>query len=207
MPVTFDNIGSTASTGATCSILFTAAANTVMLMFTRQSVSVCAYNGVALTRLHVTDRNEIWGLTAPATGANTLAVTFVNVATNTGCIVATYNNAKAVGPFGTPQGTLTTGTVGNLSLSSTTTDLVVMGVWLNDAGGNIIFNAGMTVRQTRSCVAQYKLGLADRAGAATLSLSASNGFSTGFIIEGIPVKFSAAAATKPFNLAMLGAGS
>ena len=211
MPVTFDNVGRSHTSGANLSLVFTAAANAAMLIFTvGGSISAMAYAGVACTNYTFNagaGTVQVWVLSAPASGVNTLSVNGVTGVTNLNAIVTTYTQVKDTNGFGTAQNTLTTGTVCNLSLSSSTTDLVYLAAWINDNGtANAHYNGAATLRASAT-VSTVTMLVYDITGAATTSVSASTATSTGFILLGVPLVFSAAAATGPFNLAMLGAGS
>jgi len=206
MPIVFDNVGGSASTGTALAFNFTAAANTVLLVFTRanasRSVSAIAYGGVALTRITQTGFvQEVWGLTAPASGSNILSAQWAGAAVSLCMIAVTYLNVAAVNPWGTPQSNASTGTVFTLSLSSTTTDLVVVGFGIN--GVTLTIN-NATTRLTAG--AASILVVADAPGAATISISASAG-NSGWRGVGVPLVFSAAAvATGSFTLNLLGVG-
>lgn len=212
MPITFDNVGTSFTSGTTCSVnfTFTAGANTVLLVYTvadvGRSCSAVAYAGVQLTQLiHVTT-NQLWALTAPAAGANTLSVDWVTTG-GTGAFRATavtYLGVKAVGGFGTLQSTTTTGVVINLSLSSTTTDLVA---FFAVTTNNVSLTASPgTTRLSASHSGDLML-IGDIAGAATISLSAVVPGSSVIRFIGQPLIFSlAAAVTSPFTLSMLGVG-
>ena len=215
MPVTFDNFGTSFSSGVDCNVnfLFTAAADTVLLVYTvgdgTRSVSAIAYNGVALTQLFQDASHQLWALTAPTAGINTLSVDWVTTggALQFRAVAVTYLNVKAVGGFGTLQGTKTAAAVvGNLSLSSSTTDIVAYFVRAS-AGGNLDALPG-TTRLSGSASANARFVFADVAGAATISLSASAAAATTIRIIGQPLIFSVAAAgATRLNLrALLGVG-
>lgn len=214
MPVTFDNVGSSTSTGPNLAFTLTLGSNAVLLVFTRadvvQAVSAVTYNGVALSLiLNQNSVNELWGLTAPASGANTLSVAWTGAAAHFGAIGVSYVNVKNVNPWGTAQGTASVGTVINLSLSSTTTDLMVVGVGHNSGTNTInIDNAAATHRLSQTGAANaFKLEVGDLAGATTLSVSASCNASLAIRIIGVPLVFSAASVTSPFGLCLTSSGS
>jgi hypothetical protein len=198
MPVTFDNSNSTSTNGTALSLALTAASNAVLVAFTfndnAQSCSSVAYNGVALTRLcRVSPGDvEIWGLTAPAAGANNLVVQLAGAATGFGVVACTYTNAKSTNTFGTAvSGTATTANP-NLSLSSTTTDIVI-GAFKVGFGTCEIKNGTTRGSVTAAGVNNARMVVADIAGAPSVTLSASMSSSQNMQMGGVTIQFSAAA--------------
>lgn len=209
MPVTFDNAASGQTSGVALSLALTAAANTVLVVFTLnddgRSMSSVAYNGVNLTRLcNVSPGDvEIWGMTAPAAGANNLIVNITGASTGFGVIACTYLNA---GGFGTAvSGTATTANP-NLSLSSTTTDIVIGGFKVG-FGTVEIKNGTTRGNVTTAAVNNARLVVADIAGAASVTLSASMSSSQNMQMGGVTIRFSAAAASSFVGFrALMGVG-
>lgn len=210
MAVTFDNVASTYSTGTSLAFNLTATVGVAALVVITSggSVSAMTYANVALTKKGSNNAKEFWVLSAPSSGNNVLSANFVDGSTIISMIGATYTNAATANTFGTEQDTLTTGTVANLSLSSTTIDLMVMGYWVNDGGATAITfnNAGSTMRASVSTGAGSRIGIWDVAGASILSISASTTTSTGFIIFGIPI-VAAASGGKRRNICLMNVGA
>lgn len=212
MPVTFDNIGTSFSSGAGVSIAFnfTAAANTVLLVWTHcdgdRSCSAVAYGGVACTQLldQTGGGAQLWALTAPAAGINVLSATWrATGAIAFRAIAVTYLGVKAVGGFGTVQGTVSSGANCGLSLSSSTTDLVA---YFCKNNGAALSAAPGTSRLSGSTSTSCKFVVADTAGLPSTSVSVSTGAGSAIKILGIPLVFSAAATTSPWGLATMGCG-
>ncbi len=139
--VLFDNAQITAMTAVdTLNLTLTAATNAVLLVAvggkdTTGAVSAMAYNGVALTRLVQTTNGsigmnmEIWGLTAPAAGANIISANFSTAGT-VGWVMlgATYTNARTSNPFGTANSATASAVTATINISSSTTDKVFVGI-------------------------------------------------------------------------------
>lgn len=202
MPVTFDN--STATVGGalvSLTVALTVANGAVLLAFTAndntRSVSAMAYNGVAMTRLGgaaISSRfSELWVLTAPAVGANNLVVNFTG-ACSCGIFGMSYTNVKDVGGFGTVStGISGNAALANLSVSSTNTDLVVAcAAWINVNA--LVFNNG-TTRGSLCVSTTCRMVIGEIAGAASVTLSSSSTAIGNFFSYGIPLIFSAAAAS------------
>ena len=211
MPVVFNGINSTASGALAVTLQFnlTAAAGDILLVYASnsqaRSVSAVAYNSVALTRLtgvaNVTNNLEIWALTAPNAGTLTLSANFVRSADwiLTGM---TYSNVKAVGPFGTVAiGSAAAGLTANQSASSTTTDLVVFN-FIAASGGMPVFNNG-TSRLSKSNGATNCMIAMDIAGAPSITASATDAAAVVWLMTGVPLVFSAAAAGAALRFQML----
>lgn len=213
MPVTFDNIAKSQSTGTALQFNLTVGANAVLLAYfvhdsvNQRSVSAVAYGGVAMTRLGSTlalgtnnIRMEVWGLTAPAAGSNVLSAQFAQSDLWYGFGVS-YLNATGTTPFGTVASATSGGaTVLNLSVSSTSTDLIS---FFMAATGAITLSNG-TQRQTAGSQA---IVVGDIAGAGPETVSATNAGSITWGGLGLSIRFSAAAAsTLRFTRAMTGVG-
>lgn len=220
MPITLDNFRGTAIAAATASASFalTLTTNAVLLVCvglkgTPLSLSACTYNGVALTQLARFEENaikslQIFGLTAPAAGANTLKVTVVGAGLPTMTLCGlSYSNVKAINPWGTVVGgSVPTSDTVNLSFSSSSTDLVV---GFFEANTTIqLNNAGATTRFSDNAAMGYIA--ADMPGAPSLTLSATavgGGGLSNWLMLGVSLAFSAPpTATLRYFRAMLGAG-
>jgi hypothetical protein len=213
MPVVFDNAAQTANQTTNIALTLTLGANAVLLVFAAGrdapfSASAVAYGGVALSKIaDVSQEFEIvtcWALTAPAAGVNTLSVAFSNIA-RFSVLAASYQNVKASGPFGTIVSGVSALANATFSVSSTSTD-VVAACW---AGINqhITANNGTTRASVSTTASGVPAVLVDITGAGTVSLSATqaNAVAWGFI--GVPLRFSAVAATSLRTMCLTGVGS
>lgn len=217
MPVTFDNVAASLQTAtAQATLVLTSTSNAVLVVFAGSvtgtgSISSIEYGGVPLTKYAFAGDAQSSGvyacayvLTAPAAGAITLSAAF-STATRIWHITGmTYANAKAINPFGTAiSGTGAATAVINFTVSSTSTDLVAIGViCLND-----LVASNMTNRQNSNTHYGWRAG--DIAGTAGVSISVSATTSAaGWAYLAIPVQFSAVSVTTiaPFTMAMTGVG-
>lgn len=223
MPVTFDNAANYASSftaiNSTVRFVLTAAANTVLLVFAGHnqnsgSISAMGYGTASMTRLgqvlHPGGATaELWGLTAPAAGANTVSVTFAGNSSYWGLVGATYLNATGTTPFGgAAVNTATATNTGNLSISTTGTDLVVVG--FQSFTGPVTFNnatlrGGASLSDASAPVFLRVADLPGQNGAETASATITA--SDSIFMIGVPIRFSAAAATSSmFTMCLTGVG-
>lgn len=182
-----------------------------------QTVSGITYNGVALTFLGAQSsvsgaaRIELWGLAAPTTGTNSIAVTLTG-AVNSGGVASSYtgvhqtsstegfNSAQATN-VGAADATVDVTTVAN-------NDWVVDGVVTDDTA--ITVGAGQTSRNnisgTVGSVADSDEGPKTPAGAVTMSWT-NIGAAATWAIAGIALRpIAAANLTSSSLLTLLGAG-
>lgn len=207
MAVTFNNVTTTAGPASvgTKTILFTATAGSTLLVWTHAntaiSISGIQANNMALTRLgHVSassSRAEVWGLTAPPAGVLSISANTVAAASLNFCLVAIgYVGHRQIGgsPFGTVALGTATGATANLSVSSTSTDLVVFGFGASANLAVVLNNGTNRADITHSTTGRLVIG--DIAGAATVSISATaNGAGTVWSMIGVPIIASAAQTT------------
>lgn len=203
MPVTFDNAGNTAQTSTVSfSLTFTVGANAVLLasicmQTTNGSISAVAYAGAPLTQLaRIEGPNSkvllLWGLTAPASGANTLSIARVGVAGLMQAVATSYLNAKAVSPFGTVvTGSHSVTATIVINIPSSANDLV-MGV----ATASTLLSANNATTRFTGTGGTPGFVVGDAAGAASISMSITciGGTSSGSFL-GVNIAFSAVAAT------------
>lgn len=208
MAVTFHNATLTAGPVSSTSkvLLHTiSAADACLLVWTQsnKAISLSAVNagGVAMTRLGLvsaggTSTLELWGLTAAPIATLTISATQVGTTSaNFALIAVSYIGQRTVGgsPFGTVAvGTATTVTA-NLSVSSTSTDLVVFGFGIS-ANTTLVTNNG-TLRASATASSLARLVVGDIAGAATVSVSASAGVSSLWGMMGVPLVASSTPTT------------
>lgn len=212
MPVTFDNAAASITVGTSLGFNLTAGAGATLIVFTTSdgnngSVSAIAYGGVALTKktTRVGFFCECWVLSSAASGSHTLSAQFVNNLKWT-MVGATYTKVKDVGTFGTDS-TLTGTTVTNLNLSvsSTNTDLVVAFFAADQATG--LSSGSGTTRLSSIQASSIGCILVDMPGGATVTISAVTTAASFWGAIGVPLVFSAGAATSAtYKKALLGIG-
>lgn len=202
MPVTFGSVASNFTAGGTNTMTLTLTANagSVLLVYMisdgSTSVSAINYNGVALTQYKSQvianfRYAEAWVLSAPSAGINTLSAGWITGG-GRGVVAVTYDNAKNVNPFGTisTQVSQTANAVNVvLSVSSTNTDIVSFLFAIPSNNGMVLGNG--TQRDIGSISTSTRTIVGDIAGAATVSVSCSASATTGWILFGIPIQFSA----------------
>lgn len=209
MAVTFHNATQTAGPASvgTKAVLHTlSAADAAVLVWTTANTSISisgvSANGFNFTRLGQvsanTSRSELWGLSGfPGSATLTITLNTTGAASLDFCVVVTsYIGQRTIGgsPFGTfVQGTATAAT-GNLSISSTSDDLVAFGFAIS-ANTSLVLNNGNTrASSTATLVARLVVG--DIAGGTTVSVSATAGAGTPvWSMFGVPLVVSAAQAT------------
>lgn len=216
MPVTFDNVGGTSTTGPALNFTFTAAAGSTLLFAAcavggAVSVSACAYNNVPLTRLGRTTTLELWALTAPAAGANDLSVTFATGASFWAVGALTYVNTRSAVPFGDAAVSATAGAVTNFDLTaSATSEQLVVGFMRAQTATEITINNGTTRLDLlrSSGGVNVRLLAADIAGAGpsvVISASATGGTVATWLGIAVPIYFSAGSAVR-YMKALTGVG-
>lgn len=218
MPVTFDNAALTAqgaAGGASIKMVLTAAANAVLLCFasndgTSGSISTMEYGGASLSLLGTFTatsgvHTEVWGLTAPGTGALTLSAAIGGFSTFWAFGAVTYLNAKTVAPFGGIASASVSGANANFSISCSSTDLVVFG--LTHYVQQAVLNNG-TQRLIATVTSDVKLLVGDIAGQASrVSVSATGSSTEEWMMLGVPIRFSAVATTSLASfMSMTGCG-
>ena len=144
-------------------------------------IGTCTYNGVSMTNVGSVvfgsssgERITLFGLKAPATGANNIVVTV----TGTHWLALGAISLTGVDQT-TPWGTAGTDTVSNsknlsIDVSSETDDLVVDAVawWNQDGGLNV--GAGQTQRViNENAAAEHSVAMSTEAGATTVTMSES----------------------------------
>jgi hypothetical protein len=153
---TFDAQDELAGSGTTISKTFTVAnqSNRILIVALQTSnsstydVSGITYGGISMTKLKSLDgtgtfvgqRTQIWYLLAPATGANTLAITSTNSANSVTANIYSYYNAAQVAP---PEADGIGGSgVASASITPTVNGSLVFGIasQASGIGGNVYVN-------------------------------------------------------------------
>lgn len=213
MAINFDNIATGFTNGQALKFTLTAATAATLVFFVvndnGRSVSSVAYNGVALTKKGTGVLNgpnaEMWVLSAPNSGVLTLSLQMAIGSSSLRGVAITYTNVKQVAGFGTPINVSNfAATNVNMSLSSTTTDIVV-GLFTINNNGTLAMSGNTRLSATVSSVAKLICG--DTTGASSITLSAVAGTSSNWCQLGIPLVFSAAAANAFIpSMMMMGVG-
>lgn len=211
-----DNLTATAN-GAVASMTVALAVGStakILLVFASnentRSVSTMAFNGTTLTRLggvaNSSRFSELWAMTAPPVGTFNLVTNWTG-AGSMGMVALSYNNVKAVGSTGTVvAGSSAAATAATLSLSSTTTDLCVALFAQNSGANTLTINNGTTRKTQVLSATTMQTIVGEATGAPTLSFSATSTGSVAWTMLGVPLIFSAAAATLASWKNLMGVG-
>ncbi len=217
MPVTLDTSGSSLQTAtATLTVALTIASNAVLLAIiggknTGHSVSAVDLGGVPLTRLGLVGTSdpgghiEIWGLTAPAAGAGTLRA-IMGFSTGETWVMtgASFLGVAGINPFSPVQTATTSAITVTMSLSTSNTDMVVVGYSCIQGTSA----ANITTILTTNTYWGFRSGYT-AAAATTTSLSAILQGATTFnwATAAVSLRFSAAAASGATpSMCLLGVG-
>jgi hypothetical protein len=198
MAVTIHNTTFTAG-GASAAVrvlVHTATANSCILIWTHSnetgSISAVGVGGVAATRLGAVDgggsRSELWGLTAPAAGNLTISARFVGTGQSRwGLAATTLVGHRHVGgsPFGTFVAATASSDTVNLSVSSTSTDLVVFGLGVSGDAAVTLNNGSLVLDMSHSTVGRLVIG--SIAGADPTSISATAAASVTWGLMALPI--------------------
>lgn len=123
MAIAFDNVLGTSLGGGPNTISYTVSGSNRYLFYTvandhqaGQTISTITYAGIGLTQLFsqndgLNGKIEIWGLVAPATGANNIVITWSAQSFTAAGIAASYTGVDQVTPLGTAVGAAGFGTV------------------------------------------------------------------------------------------------
>lgn len=213
MAVTYDNAAFTAVAAAGGSITLTCAANSILFAFVQiagGSVSAMTIDGNAMLSVAgaQTQWLQAWVYSAPGAGVHTIKC-HMPAALQFGFAVASYTGHQQNNAFGTVKPT-SSGTAlnYNISVSSTTTDLVIHAINVASATADTItINNGTTRLTPQSDSSRAMFVLADIPGAPSITLSATCIASHPWESVSIPLHatVAAAASTVPFRM-LLGVG-
>lgn len=153
------------------------------------------YNGVSLselvnsTNVSANVRVRVYGLVAPATGANNLAFTY-DAASEGRTVIAvrSFTGVHQSTPLGTIVPATAAGGTRTVDVASAVDELVVdMG--LNRLGGTVTVGAGQTQRVNQASAVGDQVGVSsDEAGAATVTMSWTSTGGDEWVLVGIPLK-------------------
>jgi hypothetical protein len=183
MAIAFDATSSASGSGDPITWSHTCTGSNLYLLVqvvsaTATAPSSVTYNGVVMSLVYtINTKNRVYGLANPATGANTVSITF-GFGGNHGGVAASYTGVK---PTSQPDSTGTTtgngaGGITNLSASTTTVDdnSWPIGFFQCDPS-SVTAGASTTVRNSLN-MTTYQMGICDSnaaktpAGSATLNL-------------------------------------
>ena len=211
MPVAFDAVtgavadsSSSLSFSHTCSgderVLYVAAA----MQNINTDVSALTYGGVSLTIVERREGGigtfdgavEIWRLIAPATGANTVSVTF-DAVDGIKAMAISWTGADQTTPNGSFTSNVGNSTTPSVDISSATDEIVFDYTTLTEESGTgptFTVGAGQTERVNHSENAYARSGGSTEAGATTVTMSWTSSTSDNWVAAGLSVKPAAAAA-------------
>lgn len=160
------------------------------------------YNGVSMTEIDDTIQGfahlSCHRLTAPATGAHTVAVTYAGVNDEAIAGAVSYTGVDQTTPVGTFAGAGSASTTPSVNVSSASGELVVDAVYASVAisGNTLTVGSGQTARVDDEDAGSGfgALGMSEEAGAATVTMSWTLGSNADWRIGGIPLKPAAEAA-------------
>ena len=167
------------------------------------SVSAVTYNGVGLTRI-ATDgptspaiQGDLWYLVNPATGANTVSVTFAGgTPTRVVAHSISFTGVDQATPIGTAAHANGSSTTPSATVSSAAGELVVDALCWNSNVATASVGAGQTqLDNDTTSAGSQETGEAnsDEAGAASVTMSWTLSGSTGWSLIAVPLKPAAAA--------------
>ena len=167
------------------------------------TVSSATYNGVSLSQVTTFGNGaqyvELWRLVAPATGANTLALSYNNAGPTAKVAVraVSYTGVDGTTPLGSLSSATGTSKTPTVTLSSASGELVADFVSPYSAGIDLTVGSGQTSRaevdNASSGFVCY--GVSDEAGAASVTMSWSwTSANDSWFIGAIPIKPTGAAA-------------
>lgn len=199
--VVYDTFTSSTYTGATSHSFShtTSGSNRYLLLQffigSGNTVTGVTYNSVAMSSLGSITQPDAgvtihsYGLPAPATGANTVDVTFSGAPTYVNCTASSYTNVHQTVSTGTVT-TLDNGNASSISLdaSSATNELVVDAVFWLGTSTTATAGAGQTEIDQEVIGSSYKLGTSYEAGAATTTMSWTFSASAFAAIMDVPLK-------------------
>lgn len=210
MAIAFDQVTNDTTINATMVTALTVAADATLLVFTfnnnSQGISAMAFNGVAMTKyIAIGSAHELWILTAPASGTNNLSAAWTGTGGRLGLFAVTYTGVKGIaGIGGAVTAVQASVAVGNLSVSSSATNLVVANFMMTNGGLSTLNNG--TTRGSASCSANIKCVIGDIAGATTISLSASAAAVCDFYIIGVNLLGTVGATSSYYLRNLMGVG-
>lgn len=164
--------------------------------------SAPTYGGASMAEIinstNVSANVRVWvyGLVAPATGANNLAFTYSGAsAGRTVIAVRSFTGVDQSTPIGTAVAGTAGGGTRTVDVTSAANELVVdMG--LNRSGGTLTVGAGQTQRVNQASAVGDQVGTSsDEAGAGTVTMSWTSTGDDEWVLVGIPLKPSSTETT------------
>ena len=154
-------------------------------------VSALTYNGVALTFFDAFSdfqyNSQIWYLVAPATGANTLSITFSGSVFGMGLTAISFTGADQSTPLSAFTSASGTSTTPSIAVSSAADQIVVDSLCITHSG-TLAVGASQTERANFiSNSGAIKHGASTEPGAASTTMDWSNSSSQGWVLSGAAV--------------------
>lgn len=178
------------------------------LQLTGQVGSSVTYNGVAATFVKQTVNQgnrymELWRLIAPATGANTLAVTFSASMNNVNVQAISFTGVDQTTPLGTSVAGAGNSTTPSVSVSAATNDLVFDAVTIEHAG-TFTVGTGQTSRYNGIVAGGgfNKAAGSTEPGAASVTMDWSDTIGGNWVQIGVPIKPKVTSGTGIVPIAM-----
>lgn len=169
------------------------------------TVTACTYNSVAarelLSELNPTSfRGTLLFLVAPATGANTLSVTYSKSEDEVAMGGTSYTNVRQTDSVGPAVGANGLSSAPTVTIPSATGEVVVAGVYhFQSPPGSLTPGAGQTERwEIEEIVAGLDAGASEEAGAASVTMSYT-GSADFWLILGVSLRDASASARWPLQ--------
>lgn len=211
MAVAYDNSLFFASGNRDDSRTITLAANSILFAFLDlaaggAAISAMSVGGASFVSIGGTDKLFAWVCSAPPTGITTIKVHNTGLFQH-GVAFVSYTGHQQAGAYGTVRATSSgTASTFNISVSSTSTDLVINCIRAT-GGTNAAFANNGTTRLSGTNSQISRLIIADIGGASSITLSATVATAaTSWDSISVPLHYTAIAATNACFLAMMGVG-
>jgi len=182
---------------------------------TETATQSATYNSTSMTQLGTATQQwstvSLFGLVAPATGANTLALTTDISARLCGGGIS-FSGVDQTTPTGTAVTAKAAGSSPTVNVSSATGELVVDAVTADDncSGGTFTVGASQTERVNINSASSCgcALGMSTEAGASTTTMSWSWSLSTVWAMVAVPLKEAGGGGTttRRYSLSLTGVG-
>lgn len=179
---------------------------------TIDTISSVTYNSVAMTLVPSSSKSigqyttVLYYLVAPATGSNTVAVTFTNAVFDFGGGAVSFTGADQSTPLGTANTASGTSTTPSVAITSTTGEIVLDTLIITHSG-TLTVDGSQTQRWNSTGGGFTKYAGSTEDGASTTTMSWSNSTSQDWAITGVPVKPVAVAGSSVRQLCLTGVGT
>ena len=177
------------------------------------TVSAVTYNSVALTVVSSSTvsngqyTSTMYRLIAPATGSNTVSVTFTGSVFDFGAGAVSFTGADQTTPLGTAVTATGTDTTPTVTVTSASGEIVVDALTIVHSGTLTVDGSQSQRWNSAGASGHIKYAGSTEAGAATTTMSWSNSTSQAWAISGVSVKPVASAAAGVRQLCLTGVGN